>query len=418
MDIPTITFPILGEGFVIQFPNYISIFGFNLYLYGLFITAGFALAAIYLYKRRNMLELSKEHILDLVILAVPFGLIGARLFYVIFNPELYFGSGNWLNIIMLREGGLAVYGGVIGGGIAFYVYSRVKKVPIGKLLDAAGFGLLIGQAVGRWGNFFNREAYGVETNLPWRMGLTAAFESEAYWLTDTPPAIRTIYVHPTFLYESLWNAVGFVMLHVLSKKYKPKYNGQFFLLYVAWYGLGRFLIEGLRTDSLFIYGTGVRISQLLAGLSCFAAVAIMVLNYFRVKDELAESAALAENAQSKETDSTAETSENSKDEGSSKSKINSDPAKLSKDAPDDAEKDIIVKKNKTKDTKSKTEDTKSKTKDTKNKTEDTKNKTKDTKNKTKDTKNKTKDKKNKTKDKKNKTKDTKNKTKGKKKKTK
>jgi len=263
----SITFPLFGEDFIINTPGYISVFGFRLYLYGLFITAGFVLAGVYMYVRRDMLKLTKDNVLDLIILAVPCGLLGARIYYILFNASQYIGPGKWQNIIMFREGGLAVYGGVIGGAIAFYVYSRIKKIPIGKLLDAAGFGLLIGQAVGRWGNFFNREAYGVGTDLPWRMGLT----------TNT----GTIYVHPTFLYESLWNIAGLAMMHYFSKKTERKYNGQYFLFYIAWYGLGRFMIEGLRTDSLFVYGTDIRVSQLLAALSLAVAVLLLVRNRLR-----------------------------------------------------------------------------------------------------------------------------------------
>jgi len=267
LDATAISFPIFGEGFVINAPRYISIFGFRLYLYGLFITAGFGLAALYLLKRHQVVGLTKDNVLDLVIMAVPCGLIGARLYYIIFNFSQYFGPGKWHNIIMFREGGLAIYGGVIGGVVAFLVYSRVKKIHYGKLLDAAGFGLFIGQAVGRWGNFFNREAYGVDTNLPWRMGLTTA----GY----------TIYVHPTFLYEMLWNAVGLLLMHLFSKKFKTKYHGQYFLFYVAWYGFGRFFIEGLRIDSLYIDGTGIRVSQLLAALSFSAAAALLIRNHIR-----------------------------------------------------------------------------------------------------------------------------------------
>ena len=262
-----ISFPLFGEGFIINPPSYVTVFGFDLYLYGLFIALGFILAGLYLYKRRNALGLSNDNVLDLIILAVPCGIIGARLYFALFNISDYVGQGNWLNIFRIREGGLAIYGGVIGGALAFYVYSRRKKVPIGKLLDAAGFGLFIGQAVGRWGNFFNREAFGSVTDLPWKMGLTRG--------TDI------IYVHPTFLYELLWNTVGFILMHIISKKKKNKYYGQFFLLYAAWYGLGRYMIEGLRTDSLFVAETDIRVSQLLALLSFSAAIVLLLRNHMR-----------------------------------------------------------------------------------------------------------------------------------------
>ena len=264
-----ITFPIFGDNFIINIPRYVQIHGFSLYLYGFLITAGFILAGLYCYKRRNVLGLTQDNIFDIIIISVPCGLIGARIYYILFNAADYFGPGKWHNMFMLRQGGLAVYGGIIASGIVFLVYSRIKKVPVGKLLDAAGFGLFIGQAVGRWGNFVNREAFGVGTDVPWKMG----FINEAQHRTD--------YYHPAFLYESLWNVVGLLIMHIFSKKSKTKYPGQYFLFYVAWYGFGRFMIEGLRTDSLIISGTDIRVSQLLAALSFSVAVILLVRNFLR-----------------------------------------------------------------------------------------------------------------------------------------
>jgi len=276
-----ILFPLLSENYAIDIPRYISIFGFNLYIYGIFITLGFGLAAVYLIKRRDVFGLTKDNMLDLVIMAVPCGLIGARIYYILFNFESYFGEGQVRNIFMLREGGLAVYGGILGGFAAFAIYSRIKKVHLGKLLDAAAFGLFIGQAIGRWGNFVNREAYGVETRLPWRMGLRTVSTSDNPWHVDLGPIAHTTYVHPAFLYESIWNVLGLIGLHILSKLNKTKYYGQYFLLYVAWYGLGRFMIEGIRIDSLYVHGTDIRVSQLLAAVSCVAALVILGANHFR-----------------------------------------------------------------------------------------------------------------------------------------
>jgi phosphatidylglycerol:prolipoprotein diacylglycerol transferase len=189
---------------------------------------------------------------------------------MIFNFDSFFASGQWGNILRFRDGGLAVYGGIIASAFGFIIYSRAKKIPIGNLLDAAGFGLFVGQAIGRWGNFINREAFGVETNLPWRMGLTARG--------------NTTYVHPAFIYESIWNVAGLFIIHTFSKKSKTKYPGQYFLFYVGWYGLGRFMIEGLRTDSLFIPGSDIRASQLLAILSCITAIVILFVNFLRGKE--------------------------------------------------------------------------------------------------------------------------------------
>lgn len=268
----TISFPMFGDGFVLDFPRYFTIFGFDIYYYGLIITVGYALAGVYLIKRRNLFSLTKDNILDLLIIALICGIVGARLYYMLFNFDRFFGSGQWGNIIRFRDGGLAVYGGIIASGFAFIIYSRIKKIQLGNLLDAAGFGLFIGQAFGRLGNFVNREAFGVETDLPWRMGLTTGGVTQ--------------YVHPTFLYESLWNVVGLLLMHIFSKKSKTKYPGQYFLFYVSWYGIGRFMIEGLRIDSLMIANTDIRASQLLAALSFLAAVGILFVNFLRGKEAL------------------------------------------------------------------------------------------------------------------------------------
>jgi len=294
-----ITFPLFGDWLVINLPRYFTIFGFNIYYYGIFITVGYALAGLYLIKRRDLFGLTKDNILDIILIAVPCGLIGARLYFMLFNFDDFFAPGKWGNIIRFRDGGLAVYGGIIASGLVFIIYSRFKKIPLGSLLDGAGFGLFIGQAVGRWGNFINREAYGVETNLPWKMGLTVRG--------------TTTYVHPAFLYESLWNVAGLVILHIFSKKSKTKYPGQYFLFYVAWYGLGRFMIEGLRTDSLMVPGTEIRASQLLAIVSCLAAVGILFVNFLRGK-EIKSTSDLAELDGVTADDIDKESEEDNKDE--------------------------------------------------------------------------------------------------------
>ena len=281
MNSAPISFPIFGEGFILDLPRYFTIFGFDINFYGLCIAAGFALATVYITVRRDLFGLTKDNMLDILIISVPCGIIGARLYYILFNIDTYFGAGNWQNILKFREGGLAVYGGIIASGVGFIIYSRIKKIPIGNLLDAGGFGLLIGQAVGRWGNFFNREAFGVETELPWKMGLTFTSRTHISALDKTFFAGETYYFHPTFLYEALWNLTGLALMHLYSKKFKTKYPGQYFLFYVAWYGLGRFMIEGLRTDSLYIHGTGLRASQVLAAASFIGAVGILLFMHFR-----------------------------------------------------------------------------------------------------------------------------------------
>ena len=271
MEIPAITFPMLGEGFKLTFLPYFTLFGWRVYWYGVLIAIGFLLAVLYCLKRTKDFGITQDDLVDMLICAVPLGVICARLYYVIFyraddgtNP--YFdGSHDLLDIVKIWEGGLAIYGGIIGGFIGAAISAKVKKISSRAMLDVVSFGLLIGQALGRWGNFTNREAHGTDTTLPWRMGLVYSF--------------KTFYFHPTFLYESLWNVLGFVILHFWSKKHR-KFDGQVFLLYVAWYGLGRAWIEGLRTDSLYVGSTNLRVSQLIAILTCLLAAAILL--YVRV----------------------------------------------------------------------------------------------------------------------------------------
>ena len=277
MEIPGITFPLLGD-FELNFLPYFTLFGWKIYWYGVIIAFGFLLAVIYTVKHAKEFGLSEDDVIDTLIWGVPLGIIGARLYYVIFyrdssglNP--YFdGSGDLRDIIAVWEGGLAIYGGVIGGVIGLMIATRIKKISSRAMLDVISFGFLIGQAIGRWGNFTNREAHGTETLAPWRMGLVYSY--------------KTFYYHPTFRYESLWNTLGFLLLHFLLRK-KRKFDGQMFLYYLAWYGLGRLFIEGLRTDSLYVGSTNLRVSQLLAGLTCLLALGIMlfVLVFHRPEPE-------------------------------------------------------------------------------------------------------------------------------------
>lgn len=261
-----ISFPIFGDRFVLAPPTHFTVFGRPVYWYAVIIAFGFLLATAYLLRRRRAFGLTQDNIIDMFLVVVPCGIVGARLYYVLFNPSDYVGPGKWLNIFKIWEGGLAIYGGIIAAVIGVWFFSRAKKIPLTVLLDVGSLGLLIGQAIGRWGNFINREAYGAVTDMPWKMGLNAGG--------------ATIYVHPTFLYESLWNAVGFLVIHLFSKKHRS-YDGQLFLMYVAWYGFGRFFVEGLRTDSLYLAQTDIRISQLLAALSFGAAAVLLLRNHLR-----------------------------------------------------------------------------------------------------------------------------------------
>ena len=272
MEIPGITFPLLGD-FELNFLPYFTVFGWKIYWYGVIIAVGFLLAVIYAVKRAPAFGMSEDDVIDTLLWAVPMGIVCARLYYVIFyrdasgNNPYFDGFNDLRDIVAVWEGGLAIYGGVIGGVAGLVIATRMKKISSRAMLDVVSFGLLIGQAIGRWGNFTNREAHGTETMAPWRMGLVYSY--------------KTFYYHPTFLYESLWNALGFLILHFWSKKHR-KYDGQMFLCYLAWYGLGRLFIEGLRTDSLYVGGTNLRVSQLLAGLTClFAVGAMLYIKVFR-----------------------------------------------------------------------------------------------------------------------------------------
>ena len=237
----------------------------SVHMYGLVIAFGLVLAVVYAMRRSSQFGLTEDHVLDGVLWVTPFAIICARAYYCAFSWELY--ADNPISVLYIWNGGIAIYGGVLGAVAGVLVYCRIRKISLGAALDLVLLGFLIGQSIGRWGNFFNREAFGAETESFLRMGLYSP-------LTGT-----TTYHHPTFLYESLWNALGFVVLHFLSKK--RQYDGQIALGYVVWYGLGRTFIEGLRTDSLYVPGTGIRVSQLLAALSCLAAAA--VLAYFVIK---------------------------------------------------------------------------------------------------------------------------------------
>ena len=260
----TISFP--GLGIEIDPSRTLDIFGFSIRLYGLIIALGLILAIIYGYKRAKDFGHNFDDIVDGILFIVPMGILGARLYYCIFEWEQY--AANPISVLYIWNGGLAIYGGVIAAALGILIYCKWKKVKIGSVLDITALGFLIGQSVGRWGNFFNREAFGAETESFLRMGL---FDKVAGTVT---------YYHPTFLYESLWNVAGFVLLHFLSKK--RRYDGQVALGYLAWYGLGRTLIEGLRMDSL--YWGPVRVSQMLALVSFLVGMGLLIYLEFRPHD--------------------------------------------------------------------------------------------------------------------------------------
>ena len=260
----SISFPFLG--LEMNPPRTFSLGPLTIHLYGIAIGLGLILAVIYACRRSKEFGLKEDDILDGVLWITPFAIICARIYFVAFSWKDY--ADNPLSVFAIWEGGIAIYGSVIGAVIGVIVLCKVKKLKIATVLDITLLGFFIGQILGRWGNFFNREAFGAETDSFFRMGLyntvTGSWE----------------YYHPTFLYESVWNLVGFILLHFLSKR--RKYDGQIALGYCAWYGLGRCFIEGLRVDSL--YWGPFRVSQVLAGLTCVAASAILLWQSFQPHD--------------------------------------------------------------------------------------------------------------------------------------
>lgn len=261
-----IAFPGLGLDFELNRVAF-SLFGKDIYWYALIIATGFLLAVWYGSMRAKQFHLKRDDLLDMLLYAVPIAILSARAYYVIFNFDLY--RDDLISVFYIWEGGIAIYGAILGSLLTVILFCKKRKLPLWDMLDIGALGLLIGQMIGRWGNFVNGEAFGGVTELPWRMQLYDR-------------AVKaTVEVHPTFLYESLWNFVGFVLLHFYSKK--RKFSGEIFFLYVAWYGLGRSLIEGLRTDSLYLFGSGIRISQLIGIISFVGAMVVLVVKWYQRK---------------------------------------------------------------------------------------------------------------------------------------
>ena len=278
-----LSFPGLGiEPFRISKTAF-TVFGRPIAWYGIIICLGLILAVVYSLFRAKTEGIKSDDIIDLAFFLVIFGIIGARLYYVAFDFDQYLvtGRGVWgdivgtlRNVVAVWEGGLAIYGGLIAGFLTIVLVCRHKKLSLLKMLDVVSPAVMIGQIIGRWGNFVNAEAHGTETALPWRMGiLESNFENAelGIWTSEQ-------YVHPTFLYESLWNLVGFIVANILYRK--KKFDGQIFFFYMAWYGFGRMLIEGLRTDSLM--AGPIRISQLV-GFVTFVVGVALTITMFRMR---------------------------------------------------------------------------------------------------------------------------------------
>ncbi|MBQ2932894.1 MAG: prolipoprotein diacylglyceryl transferase [Clostridia bacterium] len=240
-----ISFPGLGLEFEVS-RSLFSVFGMPIYTYGLIIGLGLCLGFLYALSEVKKCGISQDDFYNMFLIGVPAAIICARIYYVIFNWDYY--QNNLFDILNIRGGGIAIYGGVIGAAAAVLIYCKLKKLNIGKVLDILAVGLLIGQAIGRWGNFVNGEAFGSACNLPWAMTI------------EQDGKIVANMVHPTFLYESLANAVGVLLLCLYKKK--KVFDGEIFCGYMVWYGLVRMFVEGLRADSLY-FGT-IRVSQALS----------------------------------------------------------------------------------------------------------------------------------------------------------
>ena len=279
-----IAFPSLG--IEINPPRTFSLGPMTVYFYGLIIAVGLMLAVMYACRRSREFGLTEDTVLDGVLWVTPFAIVCARAYYVAFSWADY--ADNPISVFYIWNGGIAIYGGVLGAILGMAVLCRVKKVKFTAALDLILMVFLLGQSIGRWGNFFNREAFGAPTDSFFRMGLFNQVTGN--WE----------YYHPTFLYESVWNAIGFVILTRLCSR--RKYDGQVALGYAAWYGLGRCFIEGLRMDSL--YWGPFRVSQVLAGISCLTAVAVLLWQNTRPHDpaKLYVNQIAAETGQKEETE--------------------------------------------------------------------------------------------------------------------
>ena len=254
--------------------NHITIFGFSIAFYGIIIGIGMLLGITLAARDAERRGIGEDTIYDFALLGIVFGVIGARLYYVFFQWDNY--RGNLLEILNLRAGGLAIYGGVIGGILSLMVYCRRKKRNFLNLADSLILGVLVGQILGRWGNFFNAEAFGRYTDSLFAMQLRRdivnpiMINSALLQHLVRVNGVDYIQVHPTFLYESVWNLC--LLLFLLWYRPKKRFTGEMFFLYLGGYGLGRVWIEGLRTDSLLVPGTGIAVSQALAGVCVLVAL--------------------------------------------------------------------------------------------------------------------------------------------------
>ena len=265
-----LSFPGLGIGEFTVDSEAFSIFGASIAWYALIICFGMVLGVTYVIYRAKKIGISSEEVLDFALFVIPIGVLGARLYYVLMDLDNFHSLWDVLNI---RGGGLAIYGGIIAGALTVFGVCKYKKINFFAFADCIVPALVMAQAIGRWGNFMNGEAFGEITDSFLRMGILNGNSIYTFGTREM------VYVHPTFLYESLWNILGFIGVNIFYKH--KKYDGQIFLMIFGWYGLGRMLIEGLRMDSLYLFGTSIRVSQALAGALFVICTSIII--YLAVK---------------------------------------------------------------------------------------------------------------------------------------
>lgn len=279
-----IAFPNLGI-YLEEIPNSVYVFGFRIAFYGMIIALGMVLGYLLAAWQAKRTGQNPDLYLDLALIAIPISIVGARLYYVVFRLEEFGGDiGKILNI---RNGGLGIYGGILAGLLTAVIFSKYKKIKLGLLMDTACVGLLVGQILGRWGNFFNREAFGgyagdtlFAMQLPWEEAvrhMSAASAKELLPLVEN----GTILVHPTFLYESLWNLA--VLIFILWYTKRKKFDGELISLYLAGYGMGRFWIESLRTDQLLLWGTNIPVSMVVAAVMTASGAGCILWNRWKLK---------------------------------------------------------------------------------------------------------------------------------------
>ena len=267
----TISFPSLG--IEVNPGRALALGPLTIHYYGLIIAIGLMLAVVYACRRCSQFGIKQDDLLDGVLWVTPFAILCARAYYCIFSWADY--VENPISVLYIWNGGLAIYGGVLGAVAGILLLCRIKKIKIGALLDMVALGFLIGQSIGRWGNFVNREAFGAATELPWRMRL---------WTSAT----TYMDVHPTFLYESLWNVIGLLLLYFVVSRAR-RFDGENTCFYFIWYGLGRFWIEGLRTDSLYLFhwtlfGQRIRVSQAVSLVMVLVCTGILIYRLAVKKD--------------------------------------------------------------------------------------------------------------------------------------